>query len=88
MFPWIDGFHWTVGHIVILSLFFAVVLTILSTFLLAIQRTACAFQTRRATGICWRVNFAELPKSERHCRHQFAGRVSSRICDSAFECRH
>ena len=25
MFPGIDGFHWTVGHVIFLSLFFAVV---------------------------------------------------------------
>ena len=29
MFPGIDGFHWTAGHIIFLSLFFAVVMTIL-----------------------------------------------------------
>ena len=28
MFPGIDGFHWTVAHVVFLSLFFAVVMTI------------------------------------------------------------
>ena len=29
MFPGIDGFHWTVGHVLFLMLFFAVALTIL-----------------------------------------------------------
>ena len=28
MFPWVDGFHWTPDHIIFLSLFVAVVLTI------------------------------------------------------------
>ncbi|MFI5096975.1 MAG: glycine cleavage system protein H [Candidatus Acidiferrales bacterium] len=87
MFPWIDGFHWSVLHIVFLTLFFAVVLTILSTFLLAVRRTATDFRAHRATEICWRVNFAELPKAERRCRHELAGRVRSRICDNAFDCR-
>jgi hypothetical protein len=31
MFPGIDGFHWTVGHVLFLSLFFAVALTIATT---------------------------------------------------------
>ena len=31
MFPGIDGFHWTLGHVLFLSLFFAVALTILIT---------------------------------------------------------
>jgi len=36
MFPWNDGFHWTAGHIIFLSLFFAVVLTILTRLVTAI----------------------------------------------------
>ncbi|MGB7848624.1 MAG: hypothetical protein WBL63_23630 [Candidatus Acidiferrum sp.] len=88
MFPWIDGFHWTAGHIIFLSLFFAVVLTILATLVSAAWRTASDFRTHRATEICWCMNFADLPEAERRCRHQFAGRVLSRICDNAFDCRH
>jgi glycine cleavage system H protein len=87
MFPWTDGFHRTVGHIAFLSLFFAVVLTILATFLAAVWRTITDFRTRRATQMCWRLSFAELPEAERLCRHELAGRVPSRICDNAFDCR-
>ena len=36
MFPGIDGFHWTVAHVVFLSLFFAVVVTILTTVVSAV----------------------------------------------------
>jgi hypothetical protein len=88
MFPWIDGFRWTPSNIAFLSLFFAVVLTILCTIVAAVWRTASDFRTHRATEICWRLNFAELPEAERCCRHQLAGRVPSRICDNAFDCRH
>ncbi len=87
MFPWIDGFHWSVGHIIFLSLFFAAVLIILSTFVSAIWRTARDFRTHRATEMCWRMNFAELPEAERHCRHELGGRVPFRLCNNAFECR-
>jgi glycine cleavage system H protein len=38
--------------------------------------------------MCWRLNFAELPESERACRHQLAGRVTHRTCNNAFDCRH
>ena len=31
MFPGIDGFHWTAAHLVFLSIFFAVVVTIVAT---------------------------------------------------------
>lgn len=87
MFPWVDGFRWTVGHIVFLSLFFAAVLVILSTFVSALLRTASDFRSRHAVELCWRVNFAELPEAERHCRHELAGRVPLRVCDNAFDCR-
>lgn len=88
MFPWIDGFHWSAGHIIFLSLFFAAVLIILSTFVSAVWRTTSALRTRRASQMCWRATFAELPEAERYCRHQLTGRAPSRICDNTFDCRH
>ena len=62
MFPGIDGFHWTVGHVVFLSLFFAVALTILATVGSAAWRTARDFRDRKATDLCWREDFTELPE--------------------------
>jgi hypothetical protein len=88
MFPGIDGFHWTFGHILFLALFFAVALTIFYTVASATGRTARDFRKHRAIDLCWRSDFAELPESERRCRHELAGRVISRICDNAFDCRH
>ena len=75
MFPGIDGFHWTVGHVVFLSLFFAVVVTILATIVSAVWRTAHDFRSKRAIELCWKSDFAELPESDRRCRHELAGRV-------------
>ena len=88
MFPGIDGFHWTYGHILFLSLFFAVALTIATTVISAAWRTVQAFRTHRAVELCWKSDFAELPTAERRCRHELAGRVDSRTCDNAFDCRH
>jgi hypothetical protein len=88
MFPWVDGFHWTFGHILFLSLFFAVVLTITATVCFALRRTVHDLRTHPAAELCWTSNFAELPESERRCRHELAGRVTSRMCDNAFDCRH
>ena len=88
MFPGIDGFHWTVGHVVFLSLFFAVVATIFATVVSAVWRTNRDFQTHRAATLCWKSDFAELPEKDRRCRHELAGRVISRTCDNAFDCRH
>jgi glycine cleavage system H lipoate-binding protein len=88
MFPGIDGFHWTIGHIVFLTLFFAVVVTIAATVSRAVWRTARDFRGHRAIDLCWKVDFAELPEADRRCRHELAGRVISRTCDNQFDCRH
>ncbi|HEX6823254.1 MAG TPA: glycine cleavage system protein H [Candidatus Sulfotelmatobacter sp.] len=88
MFPGIDGFHWTLGHVLFLSLFFAVALTILITLASAAWRTSRDFRSDRAIDLWWRSQFAELPVSDRRCRHELAGRVLSRTCDNAFDCRH
>jgi hypothetical protein len=88
MFPGIDGFHWTIGHVVFLSLFFAVVSTIFATVVSAAWRTLCDLRTNQAIELCWKLSFAELPECERRCRHELAGRVISRTCDNAFDCRH
>jgi hypothetical protein len=87
MFPGIDGFHWTVAHIVFLGLFFAVAITLLATVVSAVWRTAGDFRTRRAAEFCWKSDFAELPDRERRCRHELAGRTMSRTCDNSFDCR-
>lgn len=88
MFPGIDGFHWTVGHVVFIFLFFVVALTILATVSRAAWRTAKDFRDRRAIDLCWKADFAELPEADRRCRHELARRVMSRTCDNQFDCRH
>jgi hypothetical protein len=87
MFPGIDGFHWTAGHIIFLGLFFAVVVTILMTVSSALWRTSRDFRNHEANDLCWRSDFAELPQPDRRCRHELSGRVMSRTCDNAFDCR-
>lgn len=88
MFPGIDGFHWTFGHVLFLSLFFAVVLTILATVTSAAWRTRHDFRLHKAIDLWWHSEFAELSVAERRCRHELSGRVISRTCDNAFDCRH
>jgi glycine cleavage system H lipoate-binding protein len=88
MFPGVDGFHWTAGHVVFLCLFFAVALTILITVSSAALRTAKDLRDHKAIDLCWRADFAELPEADRRCRHELAGRVISRTCDNQFDCRH
>ncbi len=88
MFPGVDGFHWTAGHIIFLCVFFAVVATILATVISAARRTVRDFRNHRAIDFCWHADFADLPLPDRRCRHELAGRLASRICENAFDCRH
>jgi glycine cleavage system H lipoate-binding protein len=87
MFPGIDGFHWTLGHVLFLGLFFAVAVTIAIAVARAAWRTARDLRTHRAADLCWHADFADLAMAERRCRHELAGRVISRTCDNAFDCR-
>jgi hypothetical protein len=87
MFPGVDGFHWTVGHVIFISLFIAVALTIAATVLRALFHTAHDFRDHHAVELCWKADFAELPVADRRCRHELAGRVISRTCDHQFDCR-
>ncbi|HLV87499.1 MAG TPA: hypothetical protein VKV39_11010 [Candidatus Sulfotelmatobacter sp.] len=87
MFPGVNGFHWTAGHVIFLVLFFAVAITIAATVIWAVRRTVSDFRSHHAADLCWHADFAELPISDRRCRHELAGRVISRICDNAFDCR-
>lgn len=87
MFPWVDGFHWTFGHILFLSLFFAVVLVIAATVLAAVRRTAQGLLKRSPAQLRWEADFADLTAIERRCRHELAGRVRQRMCDNGFDCR-
>ncbi|HEX4786774.1 MAG TPA: hypothetical protein VH350_20710 [Candidatus Sulfotelmatobacter sp.] len=88
MFPGIDGFHFTFGHILFLTLFFVVVFTIFLTVVLAVRRTVTDLRTPNATDFCWHECFSEMPVSQRRCRHELAGRVISRTCYNAYDCRH
>ena len=87
MFPGINGFHWTLGHILFLALFFAVVLTVITTVASAAWHTAKDFRDHRAFALCWKEDFSALSPADRRCRHELAGRVISRTCDHQFDCR-
>ena len=87
MFPGVDGFHWTIGHVIFISLFIAVALTIAATVFRALFHTAHDFRDHRAVDYCWQADFAQLPVADRRCRHELAGRVISRTCDHQFDCR-
>jgi hypothetical protein len=87
MFPWVHGFHWTAGHIVFLSLFGLVALTIAVTLVAASWRAWGNLRTQRAAALRWHEDFHDLSKTGRACRHQLTGEMKGRVCDQAFDCR-
>jgi len=88
MLPGTSGFHWTPGHVIFLSLFFLVVITILTTVLRAIFRSARDLRGRGSDQLLWQLEFEDLPDAEKRCRHEIAGRVNRRTCPNAFDCRN
>lgn len=87
MFPGVNGFHWTFGHILFVSVFFAVLLTVAGTVVFALVRSRQAIRKRRTDDIRWHHEFHELASRDRRCRHELSGRAEDRVCPNAFDCR-
>lgn len=87
MFPFVDGFHWTFGHVLFLSVFGAVLAVIGVTLLMSLRRSARVAASGQAETIRWKSDFHDLAESERQCRHELAGRVNHRQCHNEFDCR-
>ncbi len=87
MFPGIEGFHWTIGHVTFLGIFYVVVLMIAATAALALWRAVRDRRARRTETIAWKVNFHDLPALDRVCRHVFTGEFRQRFCDHELDCR-
>lgn len=88
MFPFVDGFHWTFGHILFLTVFGSVLAVIAVTLMVSLRRWSTDRKKGAIDGIVWASEFHDLPECERQCRHQLAGRVDHRQCDNTFECGH
>lgn len=87
MFPFVDGFHWSFGHIFFVSVFFAVLTIIGITLILSFRRSVQAAKSGQADAIRWKSEFHDLAECDRQCRHELAGRVEHRLCHNEFDCR-
>lgn len=86
MFPGVDGFHWSFGHILFLTLFGLVLTTVAVTTLTALWRTRRDVRTGRAGHLMWETDFEDLPEHERRCRHAMTGIAPGRTCHNGFDC--
>ena len=85
MFPGVNGFHWTLGHILFVSAFGTVLLVIAWSVLAAIIRSRR--DVAIADAIRWHADWEDLPERDRRCRHDIAGQVMYRVCPNGFDCR-
>lgn len=87
MFPGVSGFHWSPVHIIFLSVFGAVLLTIATTVLIALWRTFRDVRSPEGETIRWHEDFEDLPRNERLCRHALSGLAPNRVCPRGLDCR-
>jgi glycine cleavage system H lipoate-binding protein len=86
MFPGVDGFHWTAGHLIFLGVFFSVVIVIAGTVLTASIRAGRHGDAQSVEHLRWASRFHDLPERDRVCRHQLTGEFQRRICKLQFAC--
>ena len=87
MFPGVDGFHWTFGHVFFVCAFMAVLTCIASSVAVAFARVKTAVSAERAEGLRWESDFKDLPSRARRCRHELTGEIMHRECPNSFDCR-
>lgn len=87
MFPGVDGFHWTFGHVFFVAAFLSIVAAIAGIVLASLTRSRRDITSGRAEKIRWSLEFGELPLEFRQCRHAVTGEAPGRICPNAFDCR-
>ena len=88
MFPFVDGFHWTAGHIIFLTAFGLIAAIMAVTLFVTVQRVLENYRKNRVAAIQWRSDFHDLSPRDRRCRHELTGCVAQRECHNNFECGH
>lgn len=86
MLPTAYEFHWDLGHIVFLGVFYSVVTAVGITVLVAIMRGFHDLRQRRTADMDWRESCEELPAERRQCRHALTGDRPAALCDRGFAC--
>jgi glycine cleavage system H lipoate-binding protein len=87
MFPGVDGFHWTFGHVFFISVFLCVATALAVVVIVSLARAGRDFLDGRSEAIRWAAEFSDLPRGDRTCRHALTGEAPDRICPNAFDCR-
>lgn len=86
MLPTAYEFHWDLGHLVFLGIFYAVVATVLTALAVACHRGLRDLRSRRAVTIDWEEGCHDLPPERLRCRHAMDGSTPCRTCQHGFAC--
>lgn len=86
MFPGIYEFTWDAGHIIFLGAFYAVLLIVFSTIVIATVRAIRDIRRGHVDTLRWHADFEDLPEAARRCRHELTGEVAHRACHNSFDC--
>ena len=87
MLPNVYGWSWSPGHVIFISVFFIVALTVATSVLIATWRSRRAIAAGLADTVRWKEEFHDLPEKARACRHELTGEFAQRTCDKGFDCR-
>ena len=87
MLPWNYGFHWNVGHIILLGAFYCVLAVVAATLIAAARRARQDLLKHHVEHLGWHADFHDLPARDRVCRHVLTGEFQRRECPNAFDCR-
>lgn len=87
MLPNVNGWSWSAGHVIFISVFLFVALTVAGTVVIASWRSRRTLMTGGAAAVQWEEDFHDLPEQSRTCRHELTGEFAHRTCDRAFDCR-
>ncbi|HEY9167007.1 MAG TPA: glycine cleavage system protein H [Candidatus Kryptonia bacterium] len=87
MFPWVYGFTWDAGNIIFLSIFFSVVIVILTALATASICASRKMTARQVDELKWHDEFNDLSDRARICRHVLTGEITNRKCPNGFDCR-
>ncbi|MFO7609513.1 MAG: hypothetical protein R6X35_10000, partial [Candidatus Krumholzibacteriia bacterium] len=79
-------FHWDLGHVVFLGIFYSVLAVAACTLVYALHRWREDVRRHGADAAAWPETFAELPAERRRCRHAYDGAAPERICEHCFDC--
>lgn len=87
MLPNVYGWSWSAGHVIFVSVFFLVALTVAVSVLVAMWRSRRTIASGQSDTVRWQEEFHDLPEQARTCRHELTGEFPHRTCDRGFDCR-